>query len=171
MCTTKMLLALFLQIQLQSVASLTIYTSSKPIENDKDLVGLKYLNEPKQVLVTKNGFSTCFRFNYRRFDTHLFYFGQAKDSSLQFDISLSDSFEDFSIAHLGTLAYYNKKQLIFGYPWYATFNESLPSVNVWNHLCVSFGPRYSNFTLVLVMYHNQIIQNITHKNYNINYIF
>ena len=148
-----MLLALFLQIHLQSVASLIIYNSSKPIENnDKDLIGLKYLNKPKQSLNTSNGFSTCFRFNYRRFDTHLFYFGRAKHSSLQFDIRWWDVFEDFSLTHLGTLSYFMEKKKIFGYRWVEQFKESLPSVNKWNHLCVSFGPRYSNFTLVLVMY-------------------
>ena len=160
-----MLLALFLQIHLQSVASLKIYNSSKPVENDKDLIGLKYLNEPKQILNTRDGFSTCLRFNYRKFNTHLFYFGQAKHSSLQFDIRWWDVFEDFSITHLGTLSYFMKKEKMFGYRWISKFHKSLPSVNKWNHLCVSFGSRYSNFTLVLViLYRNHIIQNIIHKN-------
>ena len=148
LCSTKMLLVLLL---LHNVASLTIYNSSVPIENDNVLIGLKYLKKSNQVLDTKNGFSTCFRFNFRKLDSYLFYFGQAKYSALIFYVHW-DGFEDVSAKFLGTVEYYVKNKKRFGFPWFGNVSngESILSINKWNHFCISFGSRYTNVTLILV---------------------
>ena len=54
LCSTNMLVAIFLHMYLRNVVSLIIYNSSIPTENDDDvLIGLKYLKESNQVLDTK----------------------------------------------------------------------------------------------------------------------
>ena len=148
-CLTKLLLAtLFLP---NFVTSLTIYNSSVPIENDNDLIGLKYLKKSNQTLNTKNGFSTCFRFNFRKLDSYLFYFGEANYSALIFYVHWN-GFEDASAKFIGSVEYYMKNKKIFGFPWFGNMSngESLMSVNKWNHFCISFGSRYNNITLILV---------------------
>ena len=138
---------------LQNVSTLVIYNSSIHTENDDVLIGIKYLKEYNQVLDTKIGFSTCLRFNYRKFDSYLFSFGQAKYSSslgsLRFQIQW-DAYED-GLMRIGTVKYYKGKDKIFGFPWFRNINEEKAlSVNKWNHLCISFGQRYSNLTIILV---------------------
>ena len=135
---------------LRKISSLIIYNSSIPTENDDALIGMKYLKVYNQVLDTEIGFSTCIRFNFRKFDSYLFYFGQAKYSTLGFEIQWT-AFED-GLMRIGTVTYYNGNEKVFGYPWFRNINEekALLSVNKWNHLCISFGQRYSNVTLILV---------------------
>ena len=145
-----MLVAIFLLMYLRKISSLIIYNSSIPTENGDALIGMKYLKVYNQVLDTEIGFSTCIRFNFRKFDSYLFYFGQAKYSTLGFEIQWT-AFED-GLMRIGTVTYYNGNEKVFGYPWFRNINEekALLSVNKWNHLCISFGQRYSNLTIILV---------------------
>ena len=147
-----MLVVIFLLSYLHNVASLIIYNSSIPIENDDVLIGLKYLKETNQVLDTKNGFTACVRFNYRKLDSYLFYFGEAKYSAFKFEI-LWHHYTDGLLLMLGIVRYMNGGKKIFGLPWFRDISggeESSVSINKWNHLCISFGPSYSNYTLILV---------------------
>ena len=134
---------------LRNVSTLVIYNSSIPTENDDVLIGIKYLKEYNQVLDTKIGFTTCIRFNYRKFDSYLFSFGQAKYNTLRFQIQW-DAYED-GLLRMGVVKYYKGKDKVFGIPWFKNIHEEKAlSVNKWNHLCISFGQRYSNFTIILV---------------------
>ena len=71
-----------------STSSLIIYKSTIPTEKSEhsNIIGFKYLKEPNQILNPNNGFSTCLRFNYEKLNSYVFYYGQSKDVSIQFDV-------------------------------------------------------------------------------------
>lgn len=144
---------LFSTFVLIAARSLKVYniSASIPINSDEKIIGLKYLKKSNQeVLDFGQGISACVRFNYRKLNSYLFYFGQAKQNVLQFDIEwrMHDAF----IFQQGNLIYVEENKSIFHFPWFSSFgNEnSVMSVNKWNHLCISIGPKMSNVTLVLV---------------------
>ena len=134
---------------LDIAASLSVYNTSIPVENDNLLIGLKYRHESDQVFDPNEGYTSCVRFNYRKLDSYLFYFGQANHGSLALDVQWYEYDNDINIGNV----VYVKDKKIFHIPWFGTIgNEnSLPSVNNWNHLCIACGPRYSTITLVLVI--------------------
>ena len=134
---------------LDIAASLSVYNTSIPVENDNLLIGLKYRHESDQVFDPNEGYTSCVRFNYRKLDSYLFYFGQANHGSLALDVQWYEYDNDINIGNV----VYVKDKKIFHIPWFGTIgNEnSLPSVNNWNHLCIACGPRYSTVTLVLVI--------------------
>ena len=134
---------------LKIATSLSVYNTSIPVENDNLLIGLKYRHESDQVFDPNEGYTSCVRFNYRKLDSYLFYFGQANHGSLALDVQRYEYDNDINIGNV----VYVKDKKIFHIPWFGTIgNEnSLPSVNNWNHLCIACGPRYSTITLVLVI--------------------
>ena len=144
---------LFLTFACDVARSLTVYNTSTsiPINNDEKLIGLKYLKKSNQgVLNLEHGISACVRFNYRKLNSYVFYFGQAKQNVLQFDVEwrMHNSFT----FQQGNLVYVEENKSIFHFPWFSNFSNenSIMSVNKWNHLCISIGPKISNVTLVLV---------------------
>ena len=142
---------------LDIAASLSVYNTSIPVENDNLLIGLKYKHESNQVFDPNQGYTSCVRFNFRKLDSYLFYFGQANHGSLALDVhwNVDVTLTDID---LGNVVYVKDKK-IFHIPWFGVGtigNEnSLPSVNNWNHLCIACGPRYSTVTLVLVVDSNK----------------
>ena len=134
-----------------STTSLIIYKSTIPIEKSdhSNIIGLKYLREPNQILNPSSGLSTCLRFNYERLYSYVFYYGQSKDVSLQFDVRW-----DLLKNHVGqgNLVYVQNGKTVFHIPWFGYSNTSTLSVNIWNHICISFNIKSRNVTLVVVKY-------------------
>ena len=134
-----------------STASLIIYKSTIPIEKSdhSNIIGLKYLKEPNQILNPNNGFSTCLRFNYEKLNSYVFYYGQSKDVSIQFDVKWDILKNGVS---QGNLVYVQKGKTVFHIPWFGYSSSSTLSVNIWNHICISFNIKSRNVTLVVVKY-------------------
>ena len=140
-----------------STTSLIIYKSTIPIEKSdySNIIGLKYFKEPNQILNPNNGFSTCLRFNYEKLNSYVFYYGQSKDASIQFDVKWDILKNGIS---QGNLVYVQKGKTVFHIPWFGYSNTSTLSVNIWNHICISFNIKSRNVTLVVVKYLMFIIE-------------
>ena len=146
------------------VDSLIIYESTVPVETENLNAGLKYIQKPnKHNSKLDNGYTACVRFNYEKLNNQLFYFGQSNIAALSFGVHyVQDAFN--ALPSQGGLIYIKENITIYYFPIMVKDRntESIFSVKIWHHLCLSID--YKNLQVNLVVVNSSGYAQTTYSN-------
>ena len=132
--------------------SLNIYESSVPVETENLNAGLKYIQKSnKSNFKLDNGYTACVRFNYEKLNNLIFYFGQSNIAALSFGVHyVQDAFS--ALPSQGGLIYVKENVTAYYFPIMVKDRntESIFSVKIWHHLCLSIDYKNLQVNLVVV---------------------